>query len=73
MSQYSASNLDVTANYMGEHIPCTITNVAWNGNQFSGQIYGIGINGTDNNGQISASGIVCGTHYSATGLVTGWS
>lgn len=72
MSQYSASTLDVTANYMGEQIPCQINNVAWNGNNFSGSLDGISISGTDNNGQINASGTYFGHSYNASGTVTGW-
>ena len=41
MSQYTASTLDITANYMGEQIPCQITNISWNGKNFNGSIYGI--------------------------------
>lgn len=72
-SQYSASTLDVTANYMGEKIPCEITNISWNGNNnFSGSIDGISISGRDNNGTISATGNYFGQSYTASGTVTGW-
>lgn len=53
-------------------IPCEITNISWNGNNFNGEIYGINIIGTDINGQISASGKYNGCTYNATGVVTGW-
>ena len=72
MSQYTASTLDVTANYMGEQLPCQIQNVAWNGNSFSGSIDGISISGTDDGGKINASGSYFGHKYTATGVVTGW-
>ena len=72
MSQYTASTLDVSANYMGEQIPCQITNISWNGNNFNGSIYGININGSDNNGQIKATGNYNGHIYNASGVVTGW-
>ncbi len=72
MSEYSASTLDVTANYMGENIPCQITNVSWNGQKFTGSIDGVNISGSDNNGQINATGNYFGHVYYATGVVTGW-
>jgi len=73
MSQYSASTLNVTANYMGEQIPCQIQNISWNGNNFTGSLDGISIHGTDNNGSVSASGTYWGHNYNATGSVTSWS
>jgi len=73
MSQYSASTLDVTANYNGEQLPCQITNVSWSGNSFTGSIDGVNVHGTDNNGSISATGTYWGHIYNATGTVTGWS
>jgi len=72
MSQYSASTLDVTANYNGENFPCEITNVSWNGTSFNGNIDGINVNGVDNNGNIIASGSYFGHKYTASGVVTGW-
>jgi len=72
MSQYTASTLDVIANYMGENIPCEINNISWNGHSFSGSLDGISISGTDNNGQINASGNYFGKSYKASGVVTGF-
>ena len=72
MSQYTASTLDVTATYMGEQLPCQIQNVAWNGDSFTGSLDGISISGTDNNGNITASGTYFGHKYIASGVVTGW-
>ena len=71
-SQYSASNLDVTANYNGEQIPCEITNLSWNGHSFTGSLDGISISGTDNNGSVIATGHYFGQTDTATGKVTGW-
>ena len=73
MSQYTASTLDVSANYNGENIPCQITNIAWNGNNFNGSIDGISISGTDNNSNITATGYYLGNKITATGIVTGFS
>ena len=81
MSQYSASTLNVTANYMGEQIPCQIQNISWNGNNFTGyehydpthpsfDYYTIG---TDINSHIDADIIGPGGnkgHY--TGTVYAW-
>ena len=72
MSQYTASTLDVTANYMGEQLPCQITGLAWNGNSFTGSLDGISVSGTDNGGNITASGTYFGHKYTASGVVTGW-
>jgi len=72
MSQYSASTLDVTANYKGENIPCQITNLSWNGNNFNGSVDGINVSGSDNNGSVTATGNYFGNIYNATGTVTGW-
>ena len=72
-SQYSASTLDVNASYMGEHIPCVISNVAWSANHaFTGTVDGISVSGTDNNGDISATGYYYGCKYTASGVVSGW-
>ena len=71
-SQYTASTLDVTANYHGEYIPCQITNIAWNGDNFNGSIDGISISGTDINGSITATGNYYGNTITASGTVTGW-
>jgi len=73
MSQYNATTLNVTANYMGEQFPCQITNISWNGQNFSGSLDGISVSGTDNNGNINASGNYFSHKYSASGTVTGWS
>ncbi len=73
MSQYTASTLDVTADYMGEALPLQINNVAWNGNSFTGSIDGISVSGTDNNGSIVATGNYYGNRVTATGTVTSWS
>lgn len=71
-SQYSASTLDVTANYNGENIPCEITNISWNGNNFNGSVDGISVSGTDVNGSITATGHYFGNTITASGNVTGW-
>ncbi len=73
MSQLSASTLDVNANYMGEQIPCQINNISWTGNNFTGSLDGISVQGTDNNGNVTASGTYFGHSYTASGVVTGWS
>jgi len=72
MSEYSASTLNVSANYMGEQIPCEITNISWNGQNFNGQLDGINITGSVNGSQLKASGNYFGHNYSASGTVTGW-
>ena len=73
-SQYSASTLDVNGSYMGQPFACEITNVLWNGNggSFNGQIDGVPVTGTDNNGTVTATGGYQGINYTASGVVTGW-
>jgi len=70
--QYSASTLDVNVNYSGEVFNAQINNIAWNGDNFTGNIDGISISGVDNNGSITASGYYMGNKYTANGTVTNW-
>ena len=72
MSQYTASTLDVNASYMGQYFSCEITNIVWNGTNFNGQLDGVSITGTDNNGEVTATGGYQGNTYTASGVVTGW-
>ena len=69
MNEYSASTLNVSLNFMNEEYICEINNISWNGSNFSGQIDGININGTDINGNIIATGKYLGNSYTATGKV----
>ena len=71
-SQYSASTLDVNVSYNGAIVPIEIDNIVWSGDNFTGQIDGISMNGVDNNGQIVGSGIYMGQPVSASGVVSGW-
>ena len=73
MSQYEASTLNFTFSFYGYPLPCTITDITWNGDKFSGEIAGIPATGTDVNGKISATAVVEWNSYSETGTVTSWS
>ena len=44
-SQYSASTLDVNVTYQGETVPVEIDNIVWTGNNFTGIIDGVSMNG----------------------------
>lgn len=49
-SQYSASTLDVNVLYQGATGTVEIDNIVWTGNNFTGTINGVSMNGVDNNG-----------------------
>ena len=70
--QYSATTLDVNVNYQGSIIPIEIDNISWTGDNFTGTIDGVSINGVDNNGNISGYGNYMGQQINANGVVTGW-
>jgi hypothetical protein len=70
--QYSATTLDVNVTYQGSTVPIEIDNIAWTGDNFTGTIDGVSINGVDNNGNISGSGNYMGQQINANGVVTCW-
>ena len=46
-SQYSATTLDVNVNYQGSIVPIEIDNIVWTGDNFTGTIDGVSMNGVD--------------------------
>lgn len=70
--QYSASTLDVNVTYQGTTAPVEIDNIVWTGNNFTGTIDGVSMNGVDNNGNVTGYGNYMGQQISANGVVTSW-